>query len=300
MNAPQSNATANATANPTANTTKKECQFSLAHLSLLDKSVLEFIQIAERAGYDYVSPRLATQLPTEPLDDVVGNRQKIKDIQNYLADSPIEIFDIEILKITSHTPIVDTFAPVFETAKAIGAKHAVAQIHMDDDTIPYDNVHTFCDLAHACDITVSFEMLPWSTLSSVAKTVDFLNQLPHQNVAILLDLLHVYRTNTSLTCLQNIPDDYLHFVHLCDANGDWQMNFDDQKYIARENRYPAGMGQMPVMDYLHVLTCTIYSLEVPNTRLRAEMGDENFAKFLLDETKNHLSQFSYQFKTKIA
>ncbi|MGB1360956.1 MAG: sugar phosphate isomerase/epimerase family protein [Alphaproteobacteria bacterium] len=270
-------------------TNNNDYKFSLAHLCAVDQPILNLMQLAESAGYDYVSPRLLPVTDTETPHVLVGNKEKIKECQKFLEDSPLEVLDIELLKITADTNVTDDFEPVLEAGKYIDAKHAITQVYVDGDDIPYDKIEKLCELADSYNMNIVLEMIPWSNLSSVDKTVEVLNSLKGKNTGILLDLLHLFRTDTSKDDLKNIPEQYCHFVHLCDGTAPWHFDENSQKHIARGGRYPAGRGDIPVMDYLKLIPSNVYSLEIPNERLYREMGGRKYAKFILEDTKNYLS-----------
>ncbi len=266
----------------------KSNKFSLAHLSLLNEPILNLIKIAQENGYDYASPRLRAVTKNEIPHQLVGNKKKINECKSFLKDYPIKILDVELLAIYKNTSIVDDFEAVLSTAAELDAKYAIAQIHDSNTKVSIPKLLHLCQLASQYNITIVLEMLPWSVMSNLEKTQNTLKSLDVDNVGILCDLLHMYRTKTKPEEIDDIDNKYFHYIHLCDATSPKNINFDWQKHIAREARYPAGRGDIPVLEYLDKLPTNTYSLEIPNQRLQRYLGATKYAKYILEDTKNYL------------
>ncbi len=263
-------------------------KFSLAHLSLIDETIFNLIKIAHQASYEYVSPRLRSVTQEEEKYRLVGDKHAITECQKILADSRVKVLDVELLVIEDDTDIRTEFFPILDTAAQIGAKYAIAQVHSTNLNVSLDKFRQICEFASQYNISVVVEMIPWSSLADVQTTNKFVRDAQCENSGILLDLLHLYRTRTDPNELKAIDQKHLHFVHLCDAKGKGIKSFKGQKHIAREARYPAGRGDIAILNYLDNISCEIFSLEIPNKRLHRHLGSLRFAEYILQDTKNYL------------
>lgn len=263
-------------------------KFSLAHLTLIEQSIFELIKIAEEAGYDYVSPRLLPVVRDEEQHNFLQNSNAIADCKKLLNDSRVKVLDVELFAIKPSTHIVNDFEAALAGAAEIKARYLIAQVHDKNLERASKKFMQLCELAMQYNLEVVLEMLPWSPLSTLHDTHSFLNELDLPNTGILFDLLHVYRANVKPEEIGAIKSDYFKFLHLCDAKGGIIDNYNQQKHIAREARYPAGRGDIPVLSYLDQMPVHKYSLEIPNERLHRYLGPQEYASYILEDSKNYL------------
>ena len=76
---------------------------SLSALTVLELSPPEMVTCARDAGYSHVGLRLIPATPTEPSYDTIGDTPIIRDTLARLADTGIEVLDVEILRLKPET-----------------------------------------------------------------------------------------------------------------------------------------------------------------------------------------------------
>jgi sugar phosphate isomerase/epimerase len=101
--------------------------YSLAHLTVLSLTPPQVVDVAARAGYRYVGLRLTRVTPAEPLYDLANDRILMKETQARLADTGIEVLDIELFRMDPALE-PESFIPVLDAAAELGAKHIIAQL----------------------------------------------------------------------------------------------------------------------------------------------------------------------------
>src|SRR5262245_39918349 len=99
-------------------------QFSLAHLTLLQCSPPDLIEVAARAGFDYVSLRAIPVTPNEPKYPFGEDKNLLQRTKAALAGTGLKLLDIELARIL---PNVDAraYLPAFEAAAELGGKHVL-------------------------------------------------------------------------------------------------------------------------------------------------------------------------------
>ena len=80
-------------------------EFSLAHLSALSLSPPEMVDVAARVGYRYVGLRLTAVTANEPRYPLPYDEKMMRETQACLADTGVEVLDIELVRLTPEAEI---------------------------------------------------------------------------------------------------------------------------------------------------------------------------------------------------
>ena len=108
---------------------------------------------------------------------------------------------------------------------------------------------------------------------------------------ILVDLLHFARSGSSVADLRQLPAEWFHFVHVCDAPPGVPATNEGLIHTARFERLFPGEGGIDVHGILAALPPGIpYALEIPRATLVAQVGAKEHARLAITAARNHLDR----------
>jgi sugar phosphate isomerase/epimerase len=249
-------------------------EFSLAHLTVLQLSPTEMIEVAARTGYQFVSLRLL-QVVDEPLVDMVNDRTKLRETQACLQREGIQVHDIELVRLNPETNPAE-FKAMLETGAELGARSVMVQIPDGDTSRAINHFGEFCDLAHSFGLTADLEFLPWIETDDLESAANIISGVSRPNAGLLVDTLHFFRSSSTLKQLKQIPSDWINFVQLCDATNPAPQTTEAMIDVARAGRLFPGDGDLDLRPLVEAMPVRPYSLEIPNSQLTQELGVDKF------------------------
>lgn len=264
--------------------------FSLAHLTVLQCSPPEMVIIASKAGYSFVSFRMTSVTNTEKLYPLIRDKKLLGETKACLNSTGLSVLDIELVRLDPDTE-PETYLPFLETGAELGARSVITQLPDPDRQRAVDRFSRLCELAKPYNLTIDLEFPSWTEVPNLGSAVDILKASNCSNAGILIDTLHFNRSDSSLEMLKNLPDDWFHFVHLCDAPGTTPSTKEELIYTAREERYFLGEGGIDLKRILDCLPDVPYSLEIPNRKIIEQLGPEEFARQAIHTAKLFLKKF---------
>ncbi|WP_321893253.1 sugar phosphate isomerase/epimerase family protein [Paraburkholderia tropica] len=227
-------------------------QFSLAHLTVLDLAPPAVARVAAEAGFDAFGLRLHPVLPGELAPPVFGDTPMRRELLAIIADTGVGMFDVEAFRLTR----TSDFGPLHDTLEAaarFGAKHALVFIDESDRKLAADLLARFTDIADQYGIAPSLEFMPWLGINSLAAALDVIALASQSSVGLLLDCLHVCRTNTPVATLRDLDPALLHYAQVCDAPRLAPPTLDAIADEARNRRMFPGEGELPIVEIVSAL-----------------------------------------------
>jgi len=264
-------------------------EFSLAHLTVLGCAPPEMTYIAARAGYDYVSIRpIYMGLPGEPNYALAENRGMFRQTQRALAATGVRVHDIELARILEG---VDPrrYLPAMEVAAELGARAVLSSIWGGERDDYIEKFAELCDLAKPLGLTVDLEYVPIAAVRNLAQAVDVLSTIRRSNAGLMVDMHHFHRAGDDPAALRNVPREWFHFAHLCDAPAEIPTERQEMIRIMREARLYVGEGGIDVAAILEQLPPCVYSIELPNKARHEEIGYAEHAARCLETLKAYLA-----------
>ena len=263
-------------------------KFSLAQLTVLNASPPELAMIAAETGYDTFSMRqIYLGLPEEPDYDLSKNKTMLDETRAIMRDTGIELLDIELARITDDIdPII--YEPALAIACELGGKHILSSIWTTNRDLYIERFAKLCDIGSGYGLTVDLEYVPVAGVRSLAQALDVLEQVNRPNAGLMLDLHHFHRAQDKLEDLDNVPREWFHFLHLCDACGEIPLNNEEMRRIMREDRDYIGEGGIDVKAILERLPAMPYSIELPKNSACSEYGYKEHARRCLQSAKAYL------------
>lgn len=264
-------------------------EFSLAHLTVLQCTPPEMVEIAAKTGYQFVSLRMTAVTPNERTYALMEDREMMRETKARMADTGIRVHDIELARMDSATE-PETYLSFLEAGGELGARSVIAQLPDRDRERAAQRFGRLCDLAKPFGLNVDLEFLTWSETADLKAAASVLEVANRPNAGILVDTLHFDRSRCSLEDLKKLPREWFHFVHLCDAAKEIPTTTDGLIHTARADRYFPGEGDLNLREILDCMPVVPYSLEIPNDTLMKEFGPEEFARRAIRAAEKYLEE----------
>ena len=264
--------------------------YSLAHLTVLSLPPPQMIEVAARTGYRYASLRITRVTPAEPYYDLARDRALMRETKARLDATGIEVHDVELFRMDASLE-PEQFVRELEVTAELGAHHIIAQLPDPNRPRAVDRFARLCDLAKPLGICVDLEFPHWTETGNLAEASRVLLAAGRSNAGILVDMLHMGRSNSSLDELAALPHEWFHFAHLCDAERSVPSTLDQIIRTARDERLFPGEGTIDVRGILACLPQDIpYSLEIPRVTLTRAIGPEEVARLALTVTRSYVDE----------
>lgn len=262
--------------------------YSLAHLTAMALPPVDLIEVAARTGYTYVGLRLSRVTDAEPLYPLITSKTAMAATKARLAATGVKVWDVELARMDpSHD--AESYIPMLEATAELGAKHVIGQLPDPNRERAHERFAKLCDYAKPLGITVSLEFPWWTETGNLETATTVLNTVKRDNAGMLIDMLHFFRSNSSLEALKALPREWFHFAHVCDGPKTIGSDMDSILHEARSDRLFPGDGAFGVRDILGCLPDNItYTLEIPGDALAAEIGFEAYARRALQTAQKHL------------
>lgn len=265
-------------------------KYSISHLTLLKLTPPELIFVAEQAGYDYVSLRtICMNLGKEPDYSLAKNPALLKETKQALENTNVQFLDIEVAKIYDQMDL-NHYECEMEVAAKLGAKHVISSIWTENKQFAVEQYAKLCEIASQYDLTVELEAVPISTVKTISEVHSILDEIKHPNQGLLVDVHHFHRSLEPISVLQAIPKEWIHFIHLCDAQLVIPNTDEEMLRIIREERLFVGEGGIDIYSIINVLPKVPLSIESPNLERSNNMNPEEFAKACLVSAKEYFQK----------
>lgn len=263
--------------------------YSLAHLTALSLSPPELVAAAAAGGYRYVGLRLTRVTQQEPHYPLATDPALMRTTKVHLAATGVEVLDIELARISPHEDPRD-FERFLEAGAELGARHVITQLPDPDKVRKVDRFAQLCEMARPLGLTVDLEFPSWTETPDLNEAVRVLRAAAQPNAGILVDLLHFARSGSSVAQLRELPAEWFHFVHVCDAPAAVPPTNEGLIHTARFERLFPGEGGIDVHGILAALPAGIpYALEIPRATHVAQVGGAEHARLALAATREHLN-----------
>lgn len=261
----------------------------LAALTVLDCDPLEQISLAEDHGFDSIGVRMVQATPETPSYPLHEQPRQLDRVRRRLQDSPIEIFDVEILRLTPDFS-VEQIKPFLEASESLGARAVL--VAGNDPDISRTTEH-YGQLAAACashGLVASLEPMPWTQVRNVRQAVAIVEQADGDAAAgrsVLVDALHVSRSDTKWDDIKAVPDEWIHYAQLCDGPVPAPSEEEELIRQAREERLVPGEGGLDLAGIVAALPRgTPISVELPNEPQRQALGTAAWLERLVAATQH--------------
>jgi sugar phosphate isomerase/epimerase len=264
-------------------------QYSLAHLTVLKCPPPEMVHLAQRAGYDFISPRIIPlNTPGEPVYPVAQDKALMRETKAALAATGIKVHDIELARIIDGLD-VKSYLPAFEAAAELGARCVLSSAWTTNRSFIVECFAALCDLAKPFALTVDLEFPSFAGITNLHDAADVVGAAGRENCGVMVDTLYIAYSRVGLEELDAIPRRWFHFAHLCDAPPGVPATREGMLQVARGERLYPGEGGIAIAAILNRIPEIPYSIELPNDRRVAELGYEEHARRCVQAAKRYFA-----------
>lgn len=262
-------------------------KFSLAYLTLPGVEALDQIEIAARAGYDYVSLRtIPMHQPGEPQNCLEKDPELFKKIKASLQANSIKLLDIELVRIKED--IKSDYRGAFEKGAELGATDVLSSVWTEDWNFAVEEYGKICEQAKEFGLTVNFEFPIISGVKSLKDALALQKKVQASNLKILMDMLYCYWDGVTAEQIKAVDPNLFGVIHLCDCPKNSE-NI-EKTAIMRGDRAYCGEGCAPLKELLTALPPNNCSIELPNIAAIEKYGRLGHAQKCLETAKAVFAQ----------
>jgi sugar phosphate isomerase/epimerase len=177
-----------------------------------------------------------------------------------------------------------------EVAAELGARAVLSSIWGGEREFYIEKFGEICDLAKPFGLTVDLEYVPIAAVANLAQAAEVLRAVDRSNAGLMVDMHHFHRARDNPADLDNLPREWFHFAHLCDAPAEIPTERAEMIRILREARLYVGEGGIDVAGILAHIPHCVYSIELPNKERHEEIGYAEHATRCLETLKAYLAE----------
>lgn len=263
---------------------------SLAALTVLELTPPEMVTCAAGAGFGHVGIRLLPATPTETQYDLVGDTPLLREVEQRLADTGVEVLDVEIFRLKPDTQVRDYEAAI-ATATRLGASELLLAGNDPDEARLTDTFAAFCDLAGSYGLAANLEFMPWTDAKDLTQGARIVERAGRSNGGVLIDSFHLSRSRSRIEDIAGVPPSRFHFMQFCDVPAAIPPSMDGILAEARGERLFPGDGDVDLVRLLRMLPPDLpLSLEVPTLTLAKTVDATERARRALAATKRVLAK----------
>lgn len=263
-------------------------EYSLGYLTVPETAPPEMIEMAARVGYQYVGLRALRVTNDEIAFPLGTDRQLLRLTKQSLAATGVRVLDVELFRLTPDCD-VDSFASALDACAELGTQHIIAQAPDAHLTRAIDHFGLLCDAAMERRLDVNLEFVTWTETPDLSTAARIVAGAGRDNAGILVDALHFSRSGCSIRELSLLPRRWLRYAQVCDAPRAAPTTAAGLIHAARNERLFLGEGGLDVHAILAALPENIpYSLEIPRTHLKRQIGAEGLARRALETARQFI------------
>lgn len=260
--------------------------YSLAYLTANACTPPQAIRLAAELGYSSVGLRLLPNAAGAPQQFLIGLTDVLRETLAAQRDTGVGVFDLEIIRIAENFDL-RAYVPLFEAGAALSAKAVLVAGDDRDEARLSDSYAKLCELMQGYGLTADLEFMPWTAVPDAKAALRIVNAAGKPaNAGILVDALHVGRSETSLDDLRAIPRELLHYAQICDAEAGLHFSTEQMIHTARCERLLPGEGTIDLNGLFSALPADLpVSVEIVHFDRMAQIGQLAWARQCLDVSR---------------
>ena len=227
-------------------------RLSLAHLTVLDAHPLELIDAAVAGGFDAIGLRIVPPMRTDTIVPVIGDEDLLRAIERRLADTRIEVLDIEAIWLGPDSD-VGALEPALAVGQRLGASNVLVVGNDPDTARVTHNFSALAELAGRYQLRLGLEFIPYCHTATLAQAHAVVKSSGQPNTGVLIDALHLIRSGGSADDLRKVEPASILYGQICDARAERPATREALRHEARGGRLYPGQGHLPLGDILDAL-----------------------------------------------
>ena len=262
---------------------------SLAALTVLELSPVDMVSCAADAGYSHVGIRLIPATDSEPSWPIIGDTPLVREVERRLADTGVQVLDIEIFRVKPDTCVED-YRAALETGARLGARHVLVAGNDPDESRLIERFAALCDLGAPLGLTMNLEPMPWTDVKTLRQGARVVAGVVRPNAGVLIDPIHFDRAGDTATDIALVPAQVFRYAQLCDAPAQRPKDTETLLYQARAERLMPGDGGLDLKGILRALPADLpLGAEVPMQKLAQSVGAVERARRIRVKTEQLLA-----------
>jgi sugar phosphate isomerase/epimerase len=234
---------------------------SIAHLSELDTPPLDYIEFAAGAGFASIGLRTHPAAPGGIVYPLATPAEQA-EMRRRVEATGVSVLYIEMVGLSEATRVAD-YRPMLERGAAIGASRLGVGGDSAGFAVVAERMAQMCDLARDYNIAVDIEFMPFRPVKTFTDALGVVRRADRPNAHIMVDALHVFRSNSSLDDIRKADRRFLGTFQICDAPRD-PPPADQLATEARTRRLLPGHGGLPLWELIDALPADIpVGVELP-------------------------------------
>ena len=177
---------------------------SLAALTVLELSPAGHGVVRGEAGYSHVGLRLIPRPIARPTWPIVGDTPLVREVERRLADTGIEVLDIEIFRLKPDTRVAD-YRAALETGATLGARHVLVAGNDPDESRLVERFAALCELGAPLGLTMNLEPMPWTDVKTLQQGARVVARAGRPNGGVLIDPIHFDRAGNIAADIAAVP-----------------------------------------------------------------------------------------------
>ena len=240
---------------------------SLAHLTVLDTTPPELVEVAAAAGFRSVGIRLtATPSVGVPPYDVLHDGPMLRETLRCLADTGVSVLDTEFLRFEPEQP-VGIPEGFLEVSARLGARHVLVMSAEPDEARTLERFAELCERAASYGLQVNLEFAIYTGVRTLAHAASVVAKSRQPNASVLIDALHFSRSGGLPAHVAQVDPGLFRYAQICDA-GPAMPRPDDAPSLIREartGRLLPGDGVLPLRGLVTALPLELpMAIEAPD------------------------------------
>ncbi|HET8531440.1 MAG TPA: TIM barrel protein [Methylomirabilota bacterium] len=228
---------------------------SLAHLTVLDTTPPELIEVAAAAGFRTVGIRLtATPSVGVPPYDCLRAGPVLHDTLARMAATGVSVLDTEFLRFEPDRP-VGVPEGFLEVSARLGARNVLVMSAEPDEARTVERFGDLCDRAAQYGLHVCLEFAVYTGVRTLADAARMVAASKRANASVLVDALHFSRSGGLPSHVRQVDPALFRYAQICDAGPDMPASTDTPALIreARTGRLLPGEGVLPLAELVAAL-----------------------------------------------
>jgi sugar phosphate isomerase/epimerase len=247
----------------------------LAPLTVGRPDPLTMVDATEAGGFGSLGMTL--WVPDQDCAPVCRDRRLREEVRRRIEGADLSLTDVGVVVLRPRLDMA-TVERVLVTARALGARQIIVMNADDDRHKAVARLRAVADLAGRHGLLVGVEFMPYSSTRTVAEALRLVADAEADNVGLVLDLLHLFRSGGTAADLGEPVLRALHLVQICDAERASPAP-DRLRAEALENRLYPGEGELPLDWVLALLPEGVQvTLEAPTAGDAARSPRERAAR----------------------
>jgi len=255
-------------------------RLSLAPVTVNEIDPPTLIQVAAAVGFPSTDLRVLGAPGAAPVAPVIGNRPMIAAIAAACADTGVSLFAATGVWLVPEFTI-EMALPALEVAARLGVERFLAVGNDPDEARMTANLARFAEAAQRFRLGVALELMPYTTVNSLAKARRMVEGVDRPNLGLLIDALHLARAGGRPAEVAAIDPRHIAYLQLCDAPREPPPGMALRTESLSARLYP-GEGELPLFALMDALPPGIVvDVETPVARERGLLPEERASHALV-------------------